>query len=215
MQISFPKPEQVGENALARFAKKPFDDFKENSEFSPIDGILEEILGRLGCLRRNQRIVDVGSPVEGVEIPNSIKLMRDHDMVVLNVNRIGDDTQEIEKEFRNLIVATNVFDEPLDDILDKHMIQKEFSLLNIDSSTIETTRRPYVVSVVINPSTHPSLDFEDGFKKTMEFWKEKGYTCITMVEKYVIFVRDDLVKQLNIKGVFLRNPELCFDWKYV
>jgi len=201
----------VGENMLANFSRGPFDKFRDSCEISPVDGIVEEILGRLGCLRRNQRIADVSSPVGGLEIINSMRLMRDHDMCVLNVARVGDDLEELEKEFRNLTVKiTN--GEPLDDILSASGFPNEFALLSIDSSTVDTKFRPYVVVSTINPSIHPSASEVGGFNATNVFWSAKGYSPVAMACDNVVYIRSDLTTSAEVRGVVLRNPDMLFDW---
>jgi hypothetical protein len=201
----------VGENMLANFSRGPFDKYRAECEFSPVDGIVEEILGRLGCLRRNQRIADVSSPVGGLEIINSMRLMRDHDMCVLNVARVGDDLEELEKEFRNLTVKiTN--GEPLDDILSASGFPKEFALLSIDYPTVDTEFRPFVVVSTINPSVHPTANDVGGFKSTNVFWSAKGYSPVAMAGNAVVYIRSDLTTSAEVRGVVLRNPDMLFDW---
>lgn len=201
----------VGENMLANFSRGPFDEYKEDGEFSPVDGVIEEILGRLGCLRRNQRIVDVSSRVGDLELMHSLRLMRDHDMCVLNVTRVGDLLKDFEKEFRNLTVKiTN--DEPLDDILNASGFPKDFALLSIDSSTVGTEFRPYVIVSTVNPSIPPTANEVDGFNATNVFWSTKGYSPVAMADDSVVYIRNDLTTSAGVRGVVLRNPDMLFDW---
>ena len=211
MQMQMPDELTVGENALARFSKGPFDKFKSDAEFSQVDGIVEEILGRLGCLRRNQRVVDVGSN----QIHHSHKLLRDHEMTVLNIARVRDDLEDLEKGYRSLTVDFNMFNENVEDIMKKHGIPDEFALLCLDSSTQETSSRPCVLVATINPSMNPSCDYPDGFKATNAFWNDKGYDLVAMVDKYVVYTRSDLTTTAEVKGVVLRNPAMLFDWKHI
>lgn len=201
----------VGENMLANFSRGPFDKFRDSCEFSPVDGITEEILGRLGCLRRNQRIVDVSSPVGGLEIPNSLRLLRDHEMCVLNIARSGDDLKELEKEFRNLTVCINA-DKQLQDILLASGIPKEFALLSINSATVDIDYQPYVVVATVNPAILPTVDYKDGFKATNSFWGAKGYSPVAMAREQIVYIRKDLTTSAEVKGVTLRNPDMLFDW---
>ncbi|AGE55594.1 hypothetical protein ATCVMN08101_279L [Acanthocystis turfacea Chlorella virus MN0810.1] len=201
----------VGENALARFAKGPFDAFKEDAEFSPVDGVVEEILGRLGCLRRNQIIVDASSGEKGSVdlVQNSVKLVRDYDMRVIHVTETPMDTSDfyfrIETEFTD--------GASLADVLEKKKVPKEFPLLVIDTPTVDIPYSPLVVVTTVDTAFGPWHEGRGGFKETTEFWAEKGYGCVAMAEKFVVFVRTDLSTKVGVKNVVLRNPPMLFDWK--
>lgn len=204
--------DNMEENALARFAKKPFDPYKKYSEFSPVDGVVEEILGRLGCLRRNQIVVDVGKTEEDI-LPNTFKLLRDHDMRVVHISDYGEGTKDIEKEFKNFVVAVNVFGEHVDDIMKKLSVPAEFALLCLDSSVVETEFKPNVIVSTIDVEVDPEIDRYGGFKSTVEFWNDKNYTLVDHGGKYLVFVRSYLVFNIGVKPVVTRNPSMLFDWK--
>jgi hypothetical protein len=206
--MQLPDPETVGENALERFARGPFDKFKKEAEFSPVDGIVEEILGRLGLLRRNQQIVDVGPK----SIVNSHKFLRDHDMRVLNIAPFG--IEESPEGFKNLTTKVNIYDENIDEILYERCIS-QVALLCADSSTLETSYDSPVVVATVNPSTPPDSDYPRGFKATNAFWKEKGYIPVAMSDKFVVYLKGELATQCEVKGVVLRNADMLFDWKHV
>jgi hypothetical protein len=206
--MQLPDPETVGENMLERFAQGPFDTFKKDAEFSPVDGIVEEILGRLGLLRRNQQIVEVGSK----SIIHSHKLLRDYGMKVLNVAPIDMETSP--EGFKNLTVKTNIYNEKIDDILYENCVSK-IALLCIDSSTLEISYDSPVVVATINPSTHPDSDYPDGFRSTNAFWKEKGHVPVAMINRFVVYIKGELTTECEVKGVVLRNPDMLFDWKHV
>ena len=210
-KASMAETANIGENALARFAKGPFDNFKEDAEFSPVDAIVEEILGRLGCLRRNQIIVDVSSNVDDKDvIQNSIKLMRDHEMRVIHVAETAKDMSEF--YFRSLEnEITN--GAPVEEILKKKNIPKEFPLLCIDTSVIDIDYTPLVVVSAVDASVDPWTDGANGFKETTEAWKDKGYSCVAMAEKFLVFLRTDTVGKVGVKNIVLRNPPMLFDWK--
>ncbi|AGE50119.1 hypothetical protein ATCVCanal1_248L [Acanthocystis turfacea Chlorella virus Canal-1] len=201
----------IGENALARFAKGPFDSFKEDAEFSPVDGIVEEILGRLGCLRRNQIIVDASAGSAGnVDlVQNSVKLLRDYGMRVIHITETPMDTSDfyfkLETEFTN--------GASVEEILKKKNVPKEFPLLVIDTSTINIPYSPLVVVTTVAPSVDPWQEGKDGFKETTAFWESKGYCCVAMAEKFLVFMRTELSAKVGVKNVVLRNPQMIFDWK--
>ena len=198
--------ENLGENALGRFAKGPFEDFKQNTEFSPVDGVIEEILGRLGLLRRNQIVVDVRD--DGI-IPNSMKLLRDHDMRVINISKSGENVDALEREFRNFVVSVNVFSEHIDDIMIKLRIPNEFPLLVIDSNIVDTDFEPCVVV-----STIQQENIHEEFKTAVDFWTNRKYTLVAHGGQYLVFVRDDLTTRIEVKPVVKRNPSMLFDWNY-
>ena len=201
----------IGENALARFAKGPFDAFKEDAEFSPVDGVVEEILGRLGCLRRNQIVVDagVGSADRVNLVQNSVKLLRDFDMRVIHVTDTPMDTSDF--YFRLETEITN--GASLEDILKKKNVPKEFPLLCIDTPTTDIPYSPLVVVTTVDTAFDAWQEGKGGFKETTEFWAEKGYACVAMAEKFLVFLRADNAAKVGVKNIVLRNPPMLFDWK--
>lgn len=200
----------IGENALARFAKGPFDTFKEDAEFSPVDGVVEEVLGRLGCLRRNQIIVDASTGSEGrVDlVQNSVKLLRDFGMRVIHVTETPMDTSDfyfpLETEFTD--------GAPLEEILTKKNVPKEFPLLCIDTPTVDIPYSPLVVVTTVDTTIDPWQEGKDGFKETTVFWESKGYCCVAMAEKFLVFLRIEHATKAGVKNVVLRNPPMLFDW---
>jgi len=211
----------ASDNMLARFARKPFANF-EGGEFSQVGNTVEEILGRLCVLRRNQRVVDVGSPIDGMEIPNSFHLMRDHEMYVLNIARPNDDLGAVEKEFKNFTVhKTDTID--IDDILNEHNFPVEFALLSLhtkeknerDLWTTMNNYKPYVVVIPIEPRIAPHCDFggdRPGFKTMNEFASAKGYTPVAHSGNLMVYVRNDLLTMAGVKKIALLSPDMFFDW---
>ncbi|AGE53472.1 hypothetical protein ATCVGM07011_257L [Acanthocystis turfacea Chlorella virus GM0701.1] len=200
----------IGENALARFAKAPFDAFKEDAEFSPVDAIVEEILGRLGCLRRNQVVVDIISDYSSIVLQNSIKLLRDYDMRVIHITEYPKDMSEfhfsnIETEVQNGV--------PVDEILKKKNVPKEFPLLCIDTATVDIPYSPLVVVATADTTLNPWESGKGGFKDTTEAWAEKGYSCVAMAEKFIVLIRTNDATKAGVKNIVLRNPSMLFDWK--
>jgi hypothetical protein len=210
LKASSAETANIGENALARFAKGPFEQFKGDAEFSPVDAIVEEILGRLGCLRRNQIVIDVGSADDKFVVPNSIKMLRDYDMHVIHITETPKDMsnfffKNIETKIAN--VAST------EEILKKRNVPKDFPLLCIDTPVIDIPYSPLVVVATVDTIVDPWKDGKNGFKETTDAWAEKGYTCVAMAEKFLVFLRTEDIVKAGVKNIVLRNPQMLFDWK--
>jgi len=195
-------------NALSAFSKPPFYQFR-GGEFSPVGNAVEEILGRLGCLRRNQRIVDV---TDDANIPNSFQLLRDHEMYVLNISNSPNDLDD----FKNYTCANNG---DIDDVLSRHNFPEEFPLLSLHSNEKNEHAmwnsvrkyRPLVVVVPIDPTIDPSKDGERGFKSMNALAETKGYRPVAHEKNLVVYVRDDLLTHIGVKSVVLKSPAMLFD----
>ncbi|AGE57599.1 hypothetical protein ATCVNTS1_287L [Acanthocystis turfacea Chlorella virus NTS-1] len=200
----------IGENALARFAKGPFDAFKEDAEFSPVDAIVEEILGRLGCLRRNQVVVDIISEDGNIILQNSIKMLRDYDMRVIHITEFPKDMSEFYFSNLETEVPNGVSTE---EILKKKNVPTEFPLLCIDTATVDIPYSPIVVVATVDTTLNPWESGKGGFKDTTETWAEKGYSCVAMAEKFIVLIRTNDATKASVKNIVLRNPPMLFDWK--
>jgi hypothetical protein len=210
LKASSAETANIGENALARFAKGPFEQFKGDAEFSPVDAIVEEILGRLGCLRRNQIVVDVGSADDKFVVPNSIKMLRDYEMRVIHITETPKDMgnfyfKNIETEIAN---AASV-----EEILKKRNVPKEFPLLCIDTPVIDIPYSPLIAVTTVDTAIDPWKDGDGGFKETTEAWADKGYCCVAMAEKFIVLIRTDDATKVGVKNIVLRNPPMLFDWQ--
>ncbi|APC25659.1 hypothetical protein BST79_gp146 [Only Syngen Nebraska virus 5] len=213
-------------NMLAEFVKGPFVKFK-GGEFSETEGIVEEILGRLGCLRRNQRCVEIGAP-DGIAIPNTFNLMKNYEMHVLSVETQFDaetDIKEIEKEFRITVVKSDV--DNIENVLEENGMPREFAVLSIDANGLEynifekTKFEPLVVVVPIDPKIRPT-EFQTpvtgvraSFRTMNDMAIKKGYSIVAHAGCSVVYVREDLIKNLHIKGFHLRSSEQLFDWSFL
>ncbi|AGE56580.1 hypothetical protein ATCVNEJV2_289L [Acanthocystis turfacea Chlorella virus NE-JV-2] len=200
----------IGENALARFAKGPFNAFKEDAEFSPVDAIVEEVLGRLGCLRRNQVIVDIISEYSSIVLQNSIKLLRDYDMRVIHITEYPKDMSDFHFSNLETEVLSGV---SVEDILKKKHVPKEFPLLCIDTATVDIPYSPLVIVATVDTTLNPWESGKNGFKETTEAWEEKGYSCVAMAEKFIVLIRTDDATKVGVKNIVLRNPPMLFDWQ--
>jgi len=213
-------------NMLAEFVKGPFNKFK-GGEFSETEGIVEEILGRLGHLRRNQRCVEIGAP-DGIAIPNTFNLMKNYEMHVLSIETQFDaetDIKEIEKEFRITVVKTDV--DNIENVLEEHDMPREFAVLSIDANGLEydifekTKFEPLVVVVPIDPKIRPtefqtaSVGVRASFMTMNDMAIKKGYSIVAHAGCSVVYVRADLIKNLHIKGFHLRSTDQLFDWSFL
>lgn len=190
------------QNMLALFSRGPFEDF------TSVYDVVEEILGRLGSLRRNQIVVDVGMTEE----INSLRLNKDHDMRIIRILDLGQTNDKL-TDLRNVLVVNNVFEECVDEILKKHNIPTEFPLLIIDSSTVETEHNPIVIVCTFDIDIDPTISRFDGFKSTVDFWRNKNYIPVANRKQHLIFVREDMASRIGVKGVLMRNPMMIFDFK--
>ncbi|AGE54871.1 hypothetical protein FK949_gp162 [Paramecium bursaria Chlorella virus NYs1] len=213
-------------NMLAEFVKPPFSKFK-GGEYSEVEGIIEEILGRLGCLRRNQRCVEIGAS-DAIAIPNTFNLMKNYEMHVLYIETEFDsktDISDIEKEFRVTVVKTEA--KNVENVMKDHEISREFAVMSIDANGLEydifekTKFEPLVVIVPIDPKIRPteeqspSVGVRASFKTMNELASKKGYSIIAHAGYSVVYVRNDLIKDLHIKGFHRRSTDQYFDWSFL
>jgi len=216
--------EQQGEplNMLAEFVKAPFAKFK-GGEYYENEGIVEEILGRLCCLRRNQRCVEIGSP-DGICIPNTFNLMKKYEMYVLSIETEFDpqtDIKEIAEEFRIDYVKTTA--DNIENVMEEHGIPEEFAVMSIDMNGLEyelfekMKYKPYIVIVPVDPKIIPTetqqatVGVRASFKTMNDMARKKGYMPVAH-SGTIVYVRQDLIKNLHIKGFQLRSTDHLFDW---
>lgn len=147
------------ENSLTKLARGPLHAFKGHC----IDEVLEEILGRLGCLRRNQPIWV--SDHEKLHVIS--KLITEHRMFVTTCK------------------------------------ETEVTLAVVDTWKSVTTK-PLVVVLEIKDKTLTE------YVKHTAGGEGHGYTPAIICGGYLIFVRNDMLNLVGIKGVYLRNFSIVF-----
>ncbi|MEM5368479.1 hypothetical protein V4C53_20900 [Paraburkholderia azotifigens] len=123
-------------------------------------------------------------------------------------------------------VARSSADElSLDAILRKTSIPSEFSLLSIDIDSYDcdvweslTDYMPKIVVIEINSSVPPGIVWRHSdktpgntFSATCNVARRKGYTLVCHTGN-LIFVRDDLVVNLDIDKRYIDFPELLFQF---
>jgi len=168
------------ENALARIAKGPFSNFKEGG----IGCILEEVLGRLRLLRRNQRVLNVKHP-STMDNYACFQLFKEYEFHVVNV--VNTDKLHI------------------DQALQENNFPAEFSVMMLDTLLwVPTKYNPMVVAAKLSEVTF------DEYKKSVEIATDLGYIPVALAEGVVIFIRHDLANEAGVKGINRRNFDIIF-----
>ncbi len=187
-------------NALYRFATPPFEAHRRDvyTKYGE-DGIIEEILGRLGGLRPNGLAVDC----QAVSLQRSItrNLVENHAFRAWAV-RCLDEFGEFEHP--NLTVMEHLPPERPQDV----------ALLCIDAPEVWDAFDPMVVIARIDPTVPPTLEGhgEPTFKTMVDLGARKGYAVVAHAGQSVVLVRSDLVPRLAVPGITLRDPARVFDW---
>lgn len=182
------------ENVLNKFSKGPFDEFK-HGEFSRDEGVVEELLGSLGSLRRNQWIVEIGYD----EHPKFVSLAQEHDMNVLLV-RSGLEPSDV----RGVEVASDLETMPADPAVISFFDDAYETWESLDAS-------PPVVVARIDPTVPPGAAVgPTTFDGMIELGARKGYVPVCHADG-LIFVHRDLVRRLHIPGVNIRDPSRLFE----
>ena len=169
------------EIALARIAKGPFSKFKEGGIYS----ILEEIMGRLGVLRRNQRVVNIKCPTT-VDSYACFQLFEEYELVVVDI--VNTDKLHIGK------------------VLQENNFPTEFPLLMIDTldAWIRTEYKPLIVAIKL-----PEVTLAE-YNKSVEVSTDLGYIPVALTEGVVLFIRHDLANEAGVKGINRRNFDILF-----
>jgi len=169
------------ENMLARIAKGPFSNFKEGG----FGCVLEEIMGRLRVLRRNQRVMNVKYPTT-VDNYACFKLFEEYELNVVNV---------VNTETLNLGQA-----------LQENNFPTEFPVMMIDilETWTRTEYKPLIVAIKLSEVTI------NEYKKSVEISADIGYIPVALSEGIVIFIRHDLANEAGVKGVNRRNFDIIF-----
>ena len=169
------------ENALARIAKGPFSNFKEGGYGS----ILEELMGRLRVLRRNQRVLNIKYPTT-IDNYACSQLFEEYELNVVDV--VNTDNLHLGK------------------VLHENNFPTEFPLMMIDTleTWIQTEYKPLIVAIKLSEIT-----FEE-YKKSVEVSSDLGYIPVALTESTVLFVRHDLANEAGVKGINRRNFDIIF-----
>jgi len=166
------------ENALARIAKGPFSNFKEGG----LASILEEILGRLRVLRRNQHVLNIKFH-DTMDNYACFQLFKEYEFHVVNEN------------------ATDI-----GQVLRENNFTKEFPLLMIDTVDAwkKTEHQPMVVAIKLSKVTL------EEYRRSVEVSADLGYIPVALAEEVVVFIRRDLANDVGVKGINRRNFDIIF-----
>jgi hypothetical protein len=169
------------ENALAKIAKGPFSKFKEGG----LSSILEEVMGRLRVLRRNQRVLNIKYPTT-VDNYGCFQLFKECELNVVNV---------VNKN--NLHIGK---------VLQENNFPIQFSLMMVDTleTWIPTMYKPLIVAVKLSEVTL------DKYKKSVELSEMIGYFPVALAEGTVLFIRGDISNDAGVKGIHRRNFDILF-----
>lgn len=199
------------------------------------DGVIKEIFRGLGIKNDGKKwCVEFGA-WDGIHFSNTFALVEDGWRAVY----IEGDTARFQDLLATakkypLISPVNAFvsrerDDvnSLEKILKPTGIPKEFELLSIDIDSYdldvwESLARysPKVVVIEINSSVPPGVLWRHSpktpgntFSATLNVAAQKAYTLVCHTGN-LIFVRNDLVRKINIGSRYIEHPELLFldDW---
>lgn len=220
---------------LDNYLNAPFTCFMKNTySQSGEDGVILEIARRLNILdssRGDFVVIEFGA-WDGKHLSNTFSLVESYACRALYIEA---DT----KRFHDLITTAHQFpsitpinarvvtdpndNNSLDNILDRNGCPNDPAILSIDidSSDLDvweslTRYKPKIVVIEINSSIPPGVYMRQGhhvngnsFSATLAVGKTKGYSLVAHTGN-MIFVKDDLVPDLEIDKRCLDFPELLF-----
>ena len=197
------------------------------------DGIIEEIIQRLEL--DALWCCEFGA-WDGVHYSNTFNLVTTRNAKVVMIE--GDKEKfllllETQSKYPNQIIALNYFVEhdngnTLDIILSTTQIPLDFEILSIDIDSYDlavweslSNYKPKLVIIEINNEIPPGVyqrhsetTWLNSFTSTLEVAKLKGYTLICHSFN-LFFIRNDLLEKINLDDIFINDPTLLFDWKWV
>jgi hypothetical protein len=212
--------------------KFQFNIYSQNGE----DGVIEEILKRLGISNDNKKwCVEFGA-WNGIHLSNTFALVEKNWNAVY-IEGEADRYQDLLKTAQKYpqIVPIHAFvarsqneEYSLDKLLKQTQIPKEFELLSIDIDTYDldvweslSSYSPKIVIIEINSHVPPGIVWKHSpetqgntFSATINVARLKGYTLVCHTGN-CIFVRDDLVEKVKLDPQYIQYPELLFLYEFL
>ena len=209
--------------------------FSQNGE----DGVLQEILKRLIVISTAEKpavCVEFGA-WDGKHLSNTYNLVKNHEWHAVYIEADANRYQDLLKtvaEHSPAITPVNALvqtegESSLDAILLRTGIPKDFELLSIDIDSFDwqiwhslKEFCPKIVVIEINSGLAPGI-FQihrggsikgSSFSSTVALGKEKGYTPVLHTGN-IIFIRDDIVCQMNMPADESNFFETLFDYSYM
>ena len=213
-------------------ARLPFNKYQSNIySQNGEDGVIAEILKRLGLFNDNNWCVEFGA-WDGKYLSNTFALVERHNFNAVYIEgeeKKFQDLLETAKTFRKIIpICAYVDSQPddensLDNLLAGTKIPKDFELLSIDIDSYDldvweslTIFSPKIVVIEINSSIPPGIVWRHStklrgntFTATCNVAQQKGYTPVCHTGN-LILVRNDLIDKLDLDNRYLAHPELLF-----
>jgi hypothetical protein len=205
--------------------------YSQNGE----DGIILEILKRLK-LTENEKYwcVEFGA-WDGIHMSNTFALVENgwNAIYIEGSEKRYKDLLKTTKKYNriqpiNAFVAQNKFENnSLEKLLQTTTIPKNFEILSIDIDSYDLdiwdsleVYEPKIVIIEINSSVPPGIYWRHSnktqgntFSSTLKVGNSKGYTLVCHTGN-LIFIRNELIKDMNFPDYYIDNPEQLFinDW---
>ena len=206
--------------------------FSQNGE----DGIITEIIKKISDVPIDQLCcVEVGA-WDGKKFSNTFNLvMQGSKAVYIEGSKFRFQNLIKTAEKYKKIIPINAYvnrlpntKTSLDNLLKNHIDISDYDVLSIDIDSYDLevwynhAGNPKIVIIEINSSIKPGVFQWNGskdtignsFSSTLEVAKKKGYSFVCHTAN-LIFVRKDLVSNLNLLDIDLEFPERLFDWYWV